>query len=55
MEKDFSREFSRFFYIEETFVVNNTYEGKGNDELTLEQGSFVTVIEKSLTGWWKIK
>jgi hypothetical protein len=37
------------------YIVNTTYEGKGKDELSLEQGSFVTVIEKSLTGWWKIK
>ncbi len=44
-----------FFYIDEMYIVNTTYEGKGKDELSLEQGSFVTVIEKSLTGWWKIK
>lgn len=44
-----------FLCIDETFIVNTTFEGKGKDELSLEQGSFVTVIEKSLTGWWKIK
>jgi len=44
-----------FFHIDEMYVVNATYVGKGKDELSLEQGSFVTVIEKSLTGWWKVK
>jgi hypothetical protein len=41
--------------IDETYVVNNTYKGTSKDELSLEQGAFVTVMEKSLTGWWKIK
>ena len=43
------------FRLDEKFIVNKTYEAVGKDELSLEQGSFVTVTEKSLTGWWKIK
>ncbi|UJR27976.1 hypothetical protein I4U23_009234 [Adineta vaga] len=39
----------------ETFIVNTQYESKGEDELSLEQGSFVIVIERSLTGWWTVK
>jgi len=56
IKKDFKENlFGFFFYIDEMYIVNTTYEGKGKDELSLEQGSFVTVIEKSLTGWWKVK
>ncbi|CAF4798733.1 unnamed protein product [Rotaria socialis] len=36
----------------ETYVVNNSYTAKDREELSLEQGSFVTVLEKSYTGWW---
>jgi len=55
-QKDFKKNlFVSFSYLDEMYIVNNTYEGKGKDELSLEQGSFVTVIEKSLTGWWRIK
>lgn len=43
------------FVLDEKFIVNKSYEAAGKDELSLEQGSFVTVTEKSLTGWWKIK
>ncbi|CAF0786357.1 unnamed protein product [Adineta steineri] len=41
--------------LNEIYVVNNKYEGQGQDELTLDQGSFVTVIEKSFSGWWTVK
>ncbi|CAM4781244.1 unnamed protein product [Rotaria magnacalcarata] len=36
----------------ETYVVNKSYTAKDREELSLEQGSFVTVLEKSFTGWW---
>ncbi|CAF4063688.1 unnamed protein product, partial [Rotaria sordida] len=36
----------------ETYVVNKSYEAKSRDEISLNQGSFVTVLEKSFTGWW---
>ncbi|CAF2405924.1 unnamed protein product [Rotaria sp. Silwood2] len=36
----------------ETYVVNKSYEAKSRDEISLDQGSFVTVLEKSFTGWW---
>ncbi|CAF4939811.1 unnamed protein product, partial [Rotaria magnacalcarata] len=38
--------------IGETYVVNKSYTAKDREELSLEQGSFVTVLEKSFTGWW---
>jgi len=41
--------------LDETYIVTQTYTGTGKDELSLQQGSFVTVIEKTLTGWWKVK
>ncbi|CAF1441881.1 unnamed protein product [Adineta ricciae] len=39
----------------ETYIVNTTYKGKDEDELSLEQGSFVIALEKSLSGWWIVK
>ena len=41
--------------IDDTYIVNTTYKGKDDDELSLEQGSFVTALEKSLSGWWTVK
>ncbi|CAF3366957.1 unnamed protein product [Rotaria sp. Silwood1] len=41
--------------LNKTYVVNERYEGKSSDELSLDKGSFVTVIEKSLTEWWIVK
>ncbi|CAF2396903.1 unnamed protein product [Rotaria sp. Silwood2] len=41
--------------LNKTYVVNERYEGKSSDELSLDQGSFVIVIEKSFTGWWIVK
>jgi hypothetical protein len=37
------------------YVVNKQYQGTGQDELSLDQGSFVTVIKKSFTGWWTVQ
>ncbi|CAF3414947.1 unnamed protein product [Rotaria sp. Silwood1] len=36
----------------ETYVVNKSYKAKSRDEISLDQGSFVNVLEKSFTGWW---
>lgn len=44
-----------FLYIDDTYVVNQTYEGKSQDEISLHQGSFVNVLEKSYTGWWIVQ
>lgn len=41
--------------VDEPYVVNQSYEAKSKDEISLHQGSFVTVVEKSYTGWWSVK
>ncbi|CAF1218086.1 unnamed protein product [Rotaria sordida] len=41
--------------LNKTYIVNERYEGKSSDELSLDRGSFVTVIEKSFTEWWIVK
>jgi len=41
--------------IDETYLVNQSYEAKNRDEISLNQGSFVTVLEKSYTGWWMVQ
>lgn len=43
------------YELDTIYVVNQQYEGKGSDELSLDQGSFVIVIEKSFSGWWTVK
>lgn len=47
------KEFFRFQ--DETFVVNKSYRAANVDEISLDQGSFVTVLEKSFTGWWRVQ
>ncbi len=46
---------SGFFCLDEPYVVNTSYEAKSRDEISLDQGSFVTVLEKSYTGWWIVQ
>ena len=41
--------------VDDIFVVNQTYQAASRDEISLDQGSFVTVLEKSFTGWWLVK
>jgi len=47
--------FDRSSLVDEPYVVNNTYEAKTREEISLQQGSFVTVREKSYTGWWIVQ
>jgi hypothetical protein len=44
-----------FLCLDEPYVVNQSYEAKSRDEISLSQGSFVTVLEKSFTGWWMVQ
>ncbi|CAF1101687.1 unnamed protein product [Adineta ricciae] len=39
----------------ETYIVNKSYEAMNRDEISLDQGSFAIVLEKSFTGWWIVK
>ncbi|CAF4380253.1 unnamed protein product, partial [Adineta steineri] len=39
----------------ETYIVNKSYPANNEDEISLDQGSFVIVLEKSFTGWWIVK
>jgi SH3 and PX domain-containing protein 2 len=39
----------------ESFAVLQDYKSKKVDELTLNKGSTVNIIEKNLNGWWKVK
>ncbi|XP_055498983.1 SH3 and PX domain-containing protein 2B isoform X1 [Leucoraja erinacea] len=40
---------------EENFVVIYPYTARDNDEIDLERGAVVEVIQKNLEGWWKIR
>ncbi|XP_067899512.1 SH3 and PX domain-containing protein 2B isoform X2 [Heterodontus francisci] len=40
---------------EENFVVIYPYLARDNDEIDLERGAVVEVIQKNLEGWWKIR
>uniref|UniRef100_A0A4W3GU17 SH3 and PX domains 2B n=1 Tax=Callorhinchus milii TaxID=7868 RepID=A0A4W3GU17_CALMI len=40
---------------EENFVVIYPYSARDNDEIDLERGMMVQVIQKNLEGWWKIR
>ncbi|XP_072923764.1 SH3 and PX domain-containing protein 2B isoform X1 [Hemitrygon akajei] len=40
---------------EEIFVVVYPYSARDNDEIDLERGAVVEVIQKNLEGWWKIR
>jgi hypothetical protein len=42
-------------HLDETYVVNQSHQAKNRDEISLDKGSFVTVLEKSFTGWWFVK
>ena len=53
--EDFVIHHSILFLVEEPYIVNQSYEAKSKDEISLHQGSFVTVLEKSYTGWWSVK
>ena len=43
------------FPLDDTYVVNTTYQATNREEISLDQGSFVTVLEKSFTGWWIVR
>ncbi|XP_043559734.1 SH3 and PX domain-containing protein 2B isoform X1 [Chiloscyllium plagiosum] len=40
---------------EENFVVIYPYSARDSDEIDLERGAVVEVIQKNLEGWWKIR
>ncbi|KAL5021646.1 hypothetical protein ScPMuIL_000801 [Solemya velum] len=40
---------------EERYVCTESYEPAGEDEVRLEKGSIVDVVEKNLEGWWLIR
>ncbi|XP_078406819.1 SH3 and PX domain-containing protein 2B isoform X2 [Cetorhinus maximus] len=40
---------------EENFIVIYPYSARDNDEIDLERGAVVEVIQKNLEGWWKIR
>ncbi|XP_069754890.1 SH3 and PX domain-containing protein 2B isoform X3 [Narcine bancroftii] len=40
---------------EENFVVIYPYSARDNDEIDLERGAVVEVLQKNLEGWWKIR
>eukprot|EP00057_Strongylocentrotus_purpuratus_P028696 XP_011683170.1 PREDICTED: SH3 and PX domain-containing protein 2A isoform X3 [Strongylocentrotus purpuratus] len=39
---------------DESYITNNAYQGQAEDEISFETGVVVTVIQKSLDGWWKV-
>ena len=43
------------FDLDEIYIVNRSYEAMNRDEISLDQGSFAIVLEKSFTGWWIVK
>ena len=55
LENTFQSIKTSFRLVDEAYVVNRSYEAKSADEISLLQGSFVTVLEKSYTGWWLVK
>lgn len=40
---------------EEKYVVIYPYSARDQDEIDLEKGMTVEVMEKNLEGWWKIR
>lgn len=39
----------------ESYITNNSYKAKLDDELSFETGVVVTVLKKSLDGWWQVR
>ena len=43
------------FHSGDNFVVHKSYSAQANDELSLEKGKVVEVLEQTLDGWWLVK
>ena len=41
--------------LDESYITNNAYQGAAEDEISFETGVVVTIIQKSLDGWWKVR
>ncbi|CAF0965694.1 unnamed protein product [Brachionus calyciflorus] len=39
----------------EYFIVKKDYKANKNDEITIEKGEFIKVLEKKLNGWWTVE
>jgi hypothetical protein len=39
----------------ETFIVKKEYLAKKTDDLSINKGDYVQVLEKNLDGWWKAR
>lgn len=44
-----------FVIAEEKYTVIYPYTARDQDEMNLERGAVVEVIQKNLEGWWKIR
>lgn len=44
-----------FLPAEEKYTVIYPYTARDQDEMNLERGAMVEVIQKNLEGWWKIR
>jgi hypothetical protein len=44
-----------FVTIEEKYTVIYPYAARDQDEMNLERGAVVEVLQKNLEGWWKIR
>ena len=44
-----------FYFTEETCITTAAYEPELEDEIKLEKGKIVKVIQKNLDGWWLVK
>ncbi|ESO90285.1 hypothetical protein LOTGIDRAFT_82338, partial [Lottia gigantea] len=40
---------------EEKFICIEMFQSNGNDEISLEKGAVVEVLEKNLSGWWLVR
>ena len=42
-------------FTEEQYLCTEEFKPQGDDELALERGAVVEVIEKNLEGWWVVR
>ena len=43
------------FLTDESYITNNAYKAQAEDEISFETGVVVTILQKSLDGWWRVR
>lgn len=43
------------YFTEEQYLCTEEFQAQGPDELSMERGAVVDVIEKNLEGWWLVR